>query len=214
MPTKNNIRVICFDFDGTIASTMPFLTDLAVDVLTKHCRLRPEDARNKYIHTTGLPFAEQVTCICGSRGTAIQAAVAEFEDRKKADYFRFVPETGARQTINSLKKKGYTVAISSSTQEQLIQNYLVRFDLSPDLVMGLRPDFRKGHDHFGHIQQKYQIESSSICYVADSINDYRIATALGVNFIAKRGLFDHAAFQALDADVVVIADLKELLAIF
>ena len=88
MPTKNSIRVICFDFDGTIAATMPFLTDLAVDVLTKHCRLDPEYARDQYIQTSGLPFKEQIEHICGDDDTAVHAAIAEFENRKKSEYFK------------------------------------------------------------------------------------------------------------------------------
>jgi phosphoglycolate phosphatase-like HAD superfamily hydrolase len=211
---KTGIRVICFDFDGTIAATMPFLTDLAVDVLTKHCRLEAEYARAQYIHTTGLPFAEQAERICSGDGAAVQAAVAEFEDRKASDYFRMVPEIHAQETLQRLKERGYTVAISSSTDDHLIRQYLVHFGLSPDLVMGLQPNFKKGRDHFSHIRHRYRIDSDAICYVADSLNDYRLAASLGVHFIAKCGLFDRKAFRSLDPGMVVITDLKELLTIF
>ena len=214
MPTKNSIRVICFDFDGTIAATMPFLTDLAVDVLTKHCRLDPEYARDQYIQTSGLPFKEQIEHICGDNDTAVHAAIAEFENRKKSEYFKLSPEAHARETLTGLKERGYALAVSSSTHEHLIRQYLDHFELSPDLVMGLRPNFKKGLDHFGHIQLTYQIKSGAICYVADSKNDYFIASCLGVHFIAKCGLFDRATFRALDSNIEVIADLKELLTIF
>ena len=110
MLMKTGVRVICFDFDGTIAATMPFLTDLAVDVLTKHCRLEPETARAEYIRTTGLPFAEQAERICRGNGAAVKAAVAEFEDRKASEYFRMAPEIHARETLEALKERGYTVA--------------------------------------------------------------------------------------------------------
>jgi phosphoglycolate phosphatase-like HAD superfamily hydrolase len=211
---KTGVKVICFDFDGTIAATMPFLTELAVDVLTKHCRLEPEYARAEYIRTTGLPFADQAERICSGRGAAVQAAVAEFEDRKASEYFRMVPETHARETLQALKERGYTVAISSSTEDHLIRQYLSRFGLSPDLAMGLRPNFKKGRDHFNHIRHRYRIDSGAICYVADSLTDYRLATSLGVQFIAKSGLFDSSSFRALDPNMVVITDLKELLTIF
>jgi len=214
MLTKTGVRVICFDFDGTIAATMAFLTDLAVDVLTKHCRLAPETARAAYIRTTGLPFAEQAEVICSGNGAAVQAAVAEFEDRKTSGYFRMVPEIHAQETLETLKERGYTVAISSSTDDHLIRQYLRRFGLSPDLAMGLRPNFKKGRDHFNHIRHQYRIDSGAICYVADSLNDYRLAAGLGVQFIAKCGIFDADAFRALDPDMVVISDLKELLTIF
>ena len=211
---KTNIRVICFDFDGTIAATMPFLTELAVDVLTKHCHLAPEYARDQYIQTTGLPFEEQVERICGGDVAAAGAAISEFEHRKESEYFRMAPETHAVETLDELKARGYIIAISSSTHEELVRQYLSHYGLSPNLVMGLRPNFRKGQDHFAHLRQKYQIEYNAICFVADSINDYFIATRFGVGFIAKSGVFDQAAFRAIDANVAIIADLKELLAIF
>ena len=214
MQNKDNIQVICFDFDGTIAATMSFLTDLAVDVLTKHCRLEPDYARDQYIRTTGLPFAEQVRRICGGNGAAVRAAIAEFENRKKLEYFRLGPEAHAGETIAGLKQRGYTVAISTSTHEHLVLEYLAHFGLSPDLVMGLRPGFKKGRDHFVHIQNQCRIDSGAICFVADSINDYHIATSNGVAFIAKCGLFDQAAFKAVSTDIVTIIELKDLLAIF
>ena len=214
MQTRDNIKVVCFDFDGTIAATMPFLTDLAVEVLEKHCRLESAYAREQYIRTTGLPFEEQAARICRGDGTAVRAAVAEFERRKKSGYLSLEPEKHARETIAGLQRRGFTVAISSSTYENLIRTYLTHFGLSADLVMGLKPNFKKGRDHFDHIRQHCDVQQENICYVADSINDYHVAASCGVDFIAKCGLFDPADFQALEAGITVINDLEELLAIF
>lgn len=218
MKTKSDrragIKVICFDFDGTVAATMPFLTALAVEVLTGHCRMAPEDARRQYISTTGLPFEEQAERICGRNDGAVRAAVSEFEARKRSGYFNLAPEEGARETLEALKRRGYRLSVSSSTHFELVREYVARFDLAFDLVLGLKPNFRKGRDHFRHIQRHCGIDSRAICFVADSINDYHVAVSNGVDFIAKCGLFDPAAFQAVDPGITAIAELKELLDIF
>jgi phosphoglycolate phosphatase-like HAD superfamily hydrolase len=118
------------------------------------------------------------------------------------------------ETIAGLRQRGYTVAISSSTDESLVLEYLAHFGLSVDLAMGLRPGFKKGRDHFVHIQNQCRVDSGAICFVADSVNDYHIAASNGVRFIAKCGLFDQKAFQEVAAGIVTISDLQELLTIF
>jgi phosphatidylglycerophosphate synthase len=47
---------VVFDFDGTIADTMPFLTRLAVELLTEHYPVEAADARKRYLETVGVDF--------------------------------------------------------------------------------------------------------------------------------------------------------------
>lgn len=52
--------MICFDFDGTIADTMPWLERKAVALLMEHTGMSEEAATKGYRSTTGLPFDHQV----------------------------------------------------------------------------------------------------------------------------------------------------------
>ncbi len=59
----NGIKVVIFDFDGTIADTMPFLTELAVKLITENYNVSKEEAERKYLETTGMDFASQLETI-------------------------------------------------------------------------------------------------------------------------------------------------------
>jgi 1L-myo-inositol 1-phosphate cytidylyltransferase / CDP-L-myo-inositol myo-inositolphosphotransferase len=59
-PPFVSAAALIFDFDGTIADTMPFLTKLAVDLLTQHYPVEPAAARKRYLDTVGVGFASQL----------------------------------------------------------------------------------------------------------------------------------------------------------
>jgi len=53
-------KAVIFDFDGTVANTMPFLTKLAVNLISKNYALSKNKALKIYIETTGLSFEEHI----------------------------------------------------------------------------------------------------------------------------------------------------------
>ncbi|GAI94524.1 unnamed protein product, partial [marine sediment metagenome] len=55
---KGKIKAVIFDFDGTIANTMPFLTELAIKVITENYNISKDKAKSRYIETIGMDFAE------------------------------------------------------------------------------------------------------------------------------------------------------------
>jgi len=209
LSSSNGIAVFCFDFDGTIANTMPYLTDLAVGVLCKYYGIDRDQALTRYINTTGLPFSEQVASIFPGNPNNV-AAIDEFERFKALKYFDLDPSQGARDTLDHLRALDYRIAISSSTLTGLVTNYLKIHKLPFDIALGYAPHFRKGKDHFDFIASKYSVSLSEICYVGDSLNDYMLAMKSGVDFIAKTGIFSKEDFRKLDSGVNCISRLDEL----
>ena len=53
-------RLLCFDFDGTLADTMPLLERNAVQIIQTYFHLDQAAARRAYRLSTGLPFSEQI----------------------------------------------------------------------------------------------------------------------------------------------------------
>jgi len=54
---KHKIGAIIFDFDGTVADTMPFLTETAVKLMTENYDVSGEVAEKRYLENTGMDFA-------------------------------------------------------------------------------------------------------------------------------------------------------------
>src|SRR3954452_6200112 len=57
---RAHVDVVIVDFDGTIADSMGALTQLAVDVIHEELGLGVDDARSRYLASTGSDFATQL----------------------------------------------------------------------------------------------------------------------------------------------------------
>jgi phosphoglycolate phosphatase len=202
--------VVIFDFDGTIADTMPFLVDLAARLLSTHYGLGDPEARKAYIETTGLPFCRQMELIFP--GNSLNAAtVKEFEAEKRrhlAD-FRFFPDAGP--AVAEIRKHGIKVGLSSGNVEGIIEPVLMSRGLVVDLVMGWRPGFEKGPDHFRFAAETFGVPLSEMLFVGDSLKDGLAAKSSGVKFIARAGLVDRAELERLLPGTPVIGSLVEVL---
>jgi phosphoglycolate phosphatase len=203
-------RVVIFDFDGTVADTMPFLVDLAARLLTTHYGLGDAEARKAYIETTGLPFCRQLEIVFpGNRLN--DATVEEFEAEKRihlAD-FRFFPD--AEPVIAEIRKRNIKVCLSSGNVEGIIEPVLMSRGLVVDLVMGWRPGFEKGPDHFRFAADAFAVPLEGMLFVGDSLKDGLAAKASGVRFIARAGLVDRAELERLLPGTPIIGSLVEVL---
>jgi HAD superfamily hydrolase (TIGR01549 family) len=210
---RPSIQAICFDFDGTVADTMPFLTDLAVAILTDSYGMAAAEARTRYIATTGLPFKDQLEIIVPGDPRNNRAATI-FEEKKALNYTELLPIAHASETFHYLRDAGYRLIVSSSTTENLIDRFLAKHHITCDLALGDSDSRKKGKGHFNFISNLFTIDFSSLCYIGDSLNDYKMATENDVRFIAKCGIFNASDFYAMDRNILAVDDLLELTAIF
>ena len=192
-----NIKLICFDFDGTIVDSMPILEKNAVTLFTKfHPTMAIDVAVAKYRSTTGLPFEQQVEIIFPKETTNKQM-ITEFEDLKIETIFKQELFKETKEVLQLLKSKGFLSAISSSTFKKIIDEYLKQKELSKlvDIVLGYRPGFEKGKDHFEFLMNKFSLPPESICYVGDSLKDMERAVLSKVKFIGRTSVMnDENAF--------------------
>ncbi|KKM15154.1 hypothetical protein LCGC14_1698970, partial [marine sediment metagenome] len=75
-------HAVVLDFDGTLADTMPQLTELGVDVLTKHYGLPLDKARDYFLETVGEPFHQQLQALFHG-DSRNHTAGEEFRTRKR-----------------------------------------------------------------------------------------------------------------------------------
>lgn len=204
------LKVVVLDFDGTVADTMSYLTELAAGLLVKNYGMDRGAAQRAYVDTTGLPFVQQMELLYPG-DERNEETVSLFEAAKRENMSRFGLFPDVKDTVARLRAAGVKVCVSSSNFEDLILEFMKNRGLEADLVMGYRPGFEKGRSHFQHAMRHFRSDGRSTVFVGDSIKDGEKARSAGIGFIAKTGLVDRQEFQQRFPGTPVISSLAELL---
>ncbi|MBL7075541.1 HAD hydrolase-like protein [candidate division KSB1 bacterium] len=205
------IKAIIFDFDGTVANTMPFLTELAVNLITENYNISKEDAERKYLETTGLDFASQLGTIFPDNPSN-QKVAAIFEESKLRGVFDHPLFPDVIPTLDHFRKKKIKMFVCSSTKQRIITKYgqLNKIDDLMDNLFGYEPGFKKG-DQIDFILQHYKLRPDEVVFVADSLRDHGFAEERKLNFIGISKIFEKKEFQNKGAlSVSSLNDLRKL----
>ncbi len=189
---------------------MPFLEKNAVTLLMKYFSLSEQEARTKYRETTGLPFIQQIEIIA-PRHDNNSEIVNKFEEMKLELIYDQHPFNDALEVLNKLKEQNYLLGISSGTIESIITTYLknINFDIVDD-ILGFRPGFEKGTDHFNYIKEQHSLDSSEILFIGDSLHDAKRAKANQISFIGRAGMFTQTDFNEVINNCPLIHELTEI----
>lgn len=213
MEEKIHCRAVIFDFDGTLADSMPFLQSIGVEVMMKHFDVSKDDAIKRYVTTTGLPYEHQIK-LNFPGDTRNAAAIEEFEQLKIKRIYEQSLVPDAEQTVRELGRRGFDLFVSSSTFQPTVEEYFRRkgiLDLFKAIV-GYRPGFEKGADHFKHISATYDIPFESMVFVGDSLKDFERSKGF-CDFIGVTDLFDSEQFYEAGHRGLLISHLIELLSL-
>ncbi|MFX1518247.1 MAG: HAD family hydrolase, partial [Promethearchaeota archaeon] len=178
-------------------------------LLSNYYVLLEEEARKKYRETTGLPFLQQMEIIAPGKDN--KEIIDKFEKMKIDRIYEQKLFSNSNKVLKELKESKYLLGISSGTIESTIVNYLHKQGLSiVDDILGWRPGFEKGKDHFDFIKSKYKLSSSNIVFIGDSLNDALRAKAENVAFIGRKGMFHEEDFKKIIQETPVISSLLEV----
>ncbi len=211
MEDKIACSTVIFDFDGTLANSMPFLENIGVDIMMKYYGVSKDEATTRYRSTTGLPYEHQIKMNFPEHPMN-DIAIEEFEELKISRIFEQELFPDSIETVTELRKRGIDVFVSSSTFQSTIEEYFKKrgiLELFTE-ILGYRPDFEKGSDHFKYIHNHYNVPFEKMAFVGDSLKDYERSKDF-CRFIALENMFTHDDFRNAGHSGLIISKRREIL---
>ena len=177
------VRAVALDFDGTVADSMGFLTELAVGLLVDELGFERAEATRQYLATAGSTFATQLAEIAPGQPRLAQVA-SRFEAEKTRWMERCEMFTDVVPAVESLAAAGVPVLLCSSTRAPLVREFCERYGLlqkfasvdgwdlghtkSVQLVSGVAATGFAGHE---------------VVFVGDARRDADVARSAGTRFV-------------------------------
>lgn len=195
--------VILADADGTLLDTMPAYVNHAVQTMTHHFPIAPEEAKAAFLSTVHLPFDEQLAILDeegalgnhlegGERTERLAECASEYQQLKRLFVYtmaRAFPETGL--ALERLKSSGNRVIVSTIAEKGMVERALIRnglMSLIDDIYC--RRDGTKPY-HIATVRSRYQ--PGAIIKVGDTPGDMALAQH-GAIAIGRCGSIDGVMF--------------------
>ncbi len=188
-------KAIIFDLDGTVADTMPFLTDLAVELISEHYPVPRDVARQRYRETTGMDFAAQLERIFPDHPKNPDIARV-FESRKRQGFLDHPVFPDALAALLHFKSRDVHRFVCSSTKQEILTEYVSanKIDHLFDGCFGQRAGLDKGQQ-VELILEEHHLEPGDVLFVGDSLLDWDFVKDKGVRFLGVRRIFDEQDFR-------------------
>jgi len=210
MIEKISCKAVIFDFDGTLADSMPFLESIGVEMMMTYFGVSKEDATSRYRSTTGLPYEQQVKMNFPDHPKN-ERAIEAFEKLKIDRIFEQQLFEDTEDSVRKLNQMGIDVFVSSSTFQTTIEEYFRRLGILNLFkgILGYQHGFEKGADHFNHIHSEYNIQFDEMLFVGDSLKDYERSQGF-CKFIGISGMFSVEDFNSKGHSGLVVENLSNV----
>ena len=207
---KSKIRAVIFDFDGTTANTMPFLTGLAVKLITEKYNISKYEAKKRYLETTGIDFECQLELIFPNHPINHEVATT-FESKKMEGIFAYPIFSDVIPILKYFRNKKIKTFICSGTNQEIIKKYFRLkkiYDLV-DCLLGYNPDFAKS-EQIDFVLHYYKMQPNEVLFVGDSLFDNDFAKEKRIKFIGISRIFKKNPFKKIGAlSVSLLTDLEK-----
>jgi len=190
MAKIDNIKLICFDLDGTLVNSVPDLR-LALNAMLDEFQLpHCQDEQIKTWVGNGLPkLVERALTYVDNKNVTQQNALSCFEKH----YQHYLNSASClydnvAETLHALKTRGYQTALVTNKAEQFLPDLLQHFKINDcfDLILGgdtlakNKPDPMQVNFALAH----FSVDKSQAVMVGDSKNDILAGKNAGLLSIA------------------------------
>ena len=204
------VRAVALDFDGTVADSMGFLTELAVGLLVDELGFDRAEAARQYVATAGSDFATQLDELAPGQPGRVEVA-SRFEEEKT----KWMPGcemfTDVVPALERLAAAGVPILLCSSTRAALVGEFCERQGLLHRFasVDGWRPGHTKSMQLVSGVTA-VGFTAHEVVFVGDARRDADVAKAAGTRFV---GLVRAGHPDALaGSGATVVGSLSELAA--
>src|SRR4051812_35608876 len=177
------VRAVALDFDGTVADSMGFLTDLAVALLVDELGFERAEAAHQYLATAGSEFAAQLDELAPGH-----PRLAEVASRFEAEKTRWMGccemFSDVVPALERLAAAGVPVLLCSSTRVLLVREFCGRYGLLERFasVDGWGPRHPKSVQ-LGSGIAAAGFAGEEVVFVGDTRRDADVARAAGTRFV-------------------------------
>jgi phosphoglycolate phosphatase-like HAD superfamily hydrolase len=173
-----------FDWDGTIADTMGYKRTNFIDLLAPFAPEKRDEIRDFHITNSGLPrrflIIKTLEHICEQtpNSAEVEALSTNYTLMNLKSSINAKPFVDALEFIQ-LNSEKFLLFVSSSSDPEELTTVVAKMKMSHYFkeILGSRPGFSKGGEHFEFIQKKYDLDKNNIVFFGDDSKDLE----LGVN---------------------------------
>lgn len=164
--------IFAFDFDGTLADTMPALTKLGTEVITTYYGVEPKHAKMMYLSTIGVSFPEQLEELFPDDPVNADAA-STFWDGHLRTYIELNELfPNVEEMLESLLNSGHVCWVVTSSPRALLSSAARLLPL-PVRILG-----REVGDKVAQLKR-----AQADVFFGDTARDAGFAVAAGCDFV-------------------------------
>ena len=194
------MKLVIWDFDGTLADTRPIIEagmDHALQVLGL-----PLSVREEWLKCVGLPVEEGIRRTFGPLGLTLEQVLPAYRTFKHAEHEHLIKGfDGITELLAELHARGLRQAIASSKRGEPLRRQVAALEweayfhplVTPDDVRNAKPDPESIHQ----ILQEVGVAAGDAVMVGDTPFDLDMARRAGVRSLAVgHGFSDQEAMAA------------------
>jgi len=175
------IKLIIFDFDGTLADTMPIIFDIVTTHAKDYGIKPPTDAQKKAIRSMSPGEIIREFHIPLYKIPFLLIAGKRELEKRISDVHTF---PGIQKMIQTLEKKGYILGVLTSNNKRSVEKFFALHDIVGfDFIQSEFNLFGKDKALKG-IMKKHKIDPEHVVYVGDEVRDLEASQKAGVLSVA------------------------------